>query len=57
MNSGEKRTECCSHSKREDLIQNDLVLFESQEAVLLLHLARFRPLKDNYICFWEIRDI
>lgn len=43
--------------KKQNLRQKDLVSRRSQEAILLLHLARFRPLKDNYICFWKIRDI
>lgn len=34
-----------------NLIQKDLVLRNRQDAVLLPHLARSRPLKDNYICF------
>lgn len=27
-----------------------------EPAILLLQLARFRPLQDNYICLWKIRD-
>lgn len=57
MNHLEREKSIFPTLTRGNLKQKDLVSGKIQEAILLLHLARFRPLKDNYICFWKIRDI